>query len=303
MIRTTSSFWAAFFYYIFNTFAFIFRYLATLLIFFLFIFSLIYELYWVHLLIFGIGIALLFGLSFYGAIIMSYLLRDVWDQRVEFIFREVKNGKRPRFILYLRPFNVDMGWVDFQSGRPWWYPPARIFEPWLAFALERYAPVVALIRNIEDYDFAKSNIKRPDMLWADQHLTAVGAGRFSVDEWRQDVLLSMQACLKILIVPLPSDELIWELNRIKEMDLLNKCVFVMPPESRSKFTEKKWNQAVREYHHVGIELPAYDRSGLLFTVENNGAVRHTMRFPKSSIFFLRHSLKQLMTEKQQSKIQ
>lgn len=245
-----------------------------------------------------VGIALLFGAAFYGVIPLAYLIQRAWDQRAVFIFKAVRDGKKPRFLLYLRPFSSDSGWVDFNSGRPWWYSSSRLFEPRLALALEKYAPVIALMRDPDDYDFGKSQIKYPDLFWADGHLQGFGVGRFSIDsdKWKQTVKLLMQACIAILIVPLPSDRLLWELNKIKDRNLLSKCVFVMPPESNIYLIERKWKQAVKAFLREGIELPVYERYGLLFTNDDSGVIRETKCFSRSNIF-LRYSIKQLLAQR------
>ena len=269
--------------------------LAPVLLVSLLIFSLFYGFSHKQILLSLGGLALLFGISFYGTMAVYVQLQRAWDKRAQDILSSTKEGRRRSFTLYLRSFDQDRSWLDTHSGRPWWYMPA-LFEPRLAFALEKVAPLIALRVSSSDYESGKVQLRNPKLIAFDEHLQGVGAGRADSDteHWQETAKILMQRCLAILIVPSKSDGLAWEIHQIRDRSMLEKCVFIMPGNHRTGFAKQNWELTAKELRRVGIRAPSFHRSGRLFTVDNSGLVRKTAAFHKWSLSLLRRSILRLL---------
>jgi hypothetical protein len=132
----------------------------------------------------------------------------------------LRGAEAEAYSLYLRPFAVT-GVLEVDVSDRW--DEKVELESVLAEALWPLGPVVALGQPGE-------------------HL---GAGRIAVDEeeWRQAVEKLMRQAQRILLIPSNRPGTLWEIQRILDLELLSRTIFVMPPTERWATT---WATARRE---------------------------------------------------------
>lgn len=151
-------------------------------------------------------------------------------------------------------------------------------ESYVTHAIRRIAPMIALGRPGE----------------------ADGAGRIPTDErgWKSEILLLMQHCKAILLVPSDRPGTLWEIATLQRDGLLGKCVFVMPPRSRKKQfdTRGRWQAARAALAAMAIELPDYQDGGMWFRLAADGRVSEVEPLLLGSVRQTRKSLKRLLDD-------
>jgi hypothetical protein len=100
---------------------------------------------------------------------------------------------------------------------------------------------------------------------------AIGVGRITTPdaEWQRDVQKLAHAAQSILVIPSNHAGTQWELNYLKEQNLLSKSIFVMPPDSSDEIVSN-WNRSSTQ---VPIWMPPYSGKGMLYTVNPDGKLQ------------------------------
>ena len=129
---------------------------------------------------------------------------------------------------------------------------------------------------------------------------AFGAGRVITadQEWKQDILLMLHRCRAILLIPSHREGTLWEIESIYREGLLEKCILLMPPYSRKAVdTADRWGQAQKAAAALGLELPDYQKAGMLFTLNASGKVSAVEPLILGRSRPLRKSIKRLLKAK------
>lgn len=161
---------------------------------------------------------------------------------------------RPHFSLFLRPFTVT-GKISiknpFASSTLW---PTTFSEP-------RIIDLEEMLAQVFSNEAPLLGFGRPG--------EAIGAGRALVtdQEWKREIAKWMFFAELILIVPASSEGSEWEIRFIKEQNLLEKCIFVIPPDLLSLLATKALRMEL-----LPIKVPPYDEKGSLYTVNSNGDI-------------------------------
>jgi hypothetical protein len=176
--------------------------------------------------------------------------------------------KSQNFALYLRPFKVT-------DNVPTSLPGFLDFEGLLEDALRDTIPLFALGHPMETY----------------------GAGRILTDDasWQKKIIPMMEEAQTIFIIPSDRPGTLWEIEHIFQNNLIEKCVFIMPPTGATKWTKKPeenweydkalidqsrdWVDAARALEAVKIHLPRYEQSGGLFTISPDGELNKYWQMP------------------------
>ena len=190
----------------------------------------------------------------------------------------------PDFVVYLRAFEVTGRlsvplYLRFTKMVAMGNLTVNDVESYVSKAAKRLGPVVALGRPGE----------------------AFGAGRVVTPdaEWKQDILLLLRRARSILLIPSHRPGTLWEIESIQREGLLEKCIFIMPPQSKKVIdTAERWAQAKAAAEKLGIELPEYQHKGLLFTLSTAGKVSGVESLTLGSTGPLRRAIKRLMNPSQ-----
>lgn len=182
------------------------------------------------------------------------------------------NSEFLRGTLYLRPFEsmnqyqyVNPFSLTFGTPEDYERPYRVDIERLLAEALEQTAPLIALGVQGEHY----------------------GAGRIwrTETDWKEAVMHLAKSVRHILLLPAANEGTQWEIGLISRLDLWQKTIFVMPPDSRRGSTKarRSWDRAITKTRdNWNFELPAYDPKGALFLVDDSGNVVVQITFPIGS---------------------
>ncbi|NIR71712.1 hypothetical protein GWN42_22510 [candidate division KSB1 bacterium] len=191
-----------------------------------------------------------------------------------------------RFFLYLRPFthtgkvrqwNPRKSYVPFLPG---FFEPGKLeLETVFSDALASETPLVALGRPGEQF----------------------GSGRLSLNEneWQQVVKRLIEDAYGILVIPSFHAGTKWEIEVIRDKDYFDKCIFVMPREVKFSGINMadEWQQTVQVLDRLKIWLPPYQKSGLFFTLDDNGKFSNGEVFDLTSEEKLRAALARLRNAK------
>jgi hypothetical protein len=176
--------------------------------------------------------------------------------------------KDQNFALYLRPFKVT-------DKLPTSLPGFLDFEGLLEDALRNTIPLYALGHPMETY----------------------GAGRILTDEasWQPKIISMMDAAQTIFILPSDRPGTLWEIEHVFQNNLIEKCVFIMPPTGATKWTKepkenwkydmalvdqsRDWADAARALETFKIHLPQYEQSGAFFTINRAGELNKYREMP------------------------
>ena len=220
---------------------------------------------WKYLLFSGLSVTI-------GGTVQYWDTRAIQKQRdAEALttYERVLKGETPYFYLYLRPFavrntlGINNQAKSFNPYAPnYWLPNTFDLEELLANALVAYGPVLGLGAPGE----------------------AVGAGRLPSDEreWQAVILKLMHSAPRILVIPGSYVGTLWEIGQLKDASLLKKTVFVMPPSLEGSEAhdalDTYWRAAKEATQEIGIELPHYSPSGLVFSIGNDGRLSQQQQF-------------------------
>lgn len=168
------------------------------------------------------------------------------DHQAEQDYQKVKNGGSLEFALYLRPFRMDTRMIRKTVG-------AKL--------------------GIISYSYYTGNdqIYLEDMLRqviGDYPVVGIGPsergiGKIAAPEsqWKEDVRLLATNAKLIFLIPFDSPGCLWELQLLRENQLLNKTVFIIPPRAFTKgstveeHTLKDWKRIQCYYSECCLQLP------------------------------------------------
>lgn len=181
---------------------------------------------------------------------VNVLAADIW--------REIEEGKKPKFSLYLRPFKITnkvrMVNEDYSSNlfdMERYDEPASVdFEEIFAEAASLSAPLIALGRPGE----------------------AIGAGRIATNDenWKERFARLAALAERIYVVPSSNLGTKWEIEALVANGYLKKSVFLCPPANTNKLNvhrNSNWETGTR---NLPIEMPPYAAAGLFFRVDDSG---------------------------------
>ena len=101
--------------------------------------------------------------------------------------------------------------------------------------------------------------------------------------WPRMFDLASKAARLIIVIPGVTPSLLREVGALASSDRLSKVVLLMPPTPSGAIRwiaayrepqqiSVKWEHARTEWRRIGIELPAYQKSGMLFALHSDGTV-------------------------------
>lgn len=115
-----------------------------------------------------------------------------------------------------------------------------------------------------------------------------GAARVQSTEtkWQQDVTKLMHEAKHILMLPSDRPGTVWEGQQIKELGLLHKTSFVMPPQMRvgKRPYSETWKRAYKTFRRIGLQIPKHVEKGLIFSLLPTGELGRFSLFQETSLF-------------------
>ncbi len=110
----------------------------------------------------------------------------------------------------------------------------------------------------------------------------LGAGRIQVEneDWEKVVIRLLQGASLILMIPASGTGILFETEWIMTHGLSNKMIFIMPPSPMMEIIcnreagQQEWSKTTETFSRVGIELPNYSLTGMLFSVGRKGRISH-----------------------------
>jgi len=180
---------------------------------------------------------------------------------------------RDRYIVCLRSFSVSAQMLEVTTRDTRWspfrMPPGETeqivsVETALIDALWSYAPVIGLDRDKSDF----------------------GMGRATVADnaWEQTVERLMINADSIVLIPGVTPGLKQEYSLLRKFNLLNKTLLIMPPSDDGNLEAwtELWCQASNvAISELGVKLPPYRSTGLIFAVDGSGDLEAAIPFPQS----------------------
>jgi len=176
------------------------------------------------------------------------------DRRADRIARRGPVKPEP-FFLYLRPFDttnsfvINQGHLNFFSFERWERDGFDDLERVLSRTLKPTAPLIGLGHPGEHR----------------------GAGRVEVTEveWKDKVADLARAAEFIFAIPSYHEGTLWQLSFISQEKLIEKCIFIMPPNGGPGFVTKldaaeRWKQAEAACSKLGLPLPQHHQGGGFF---------------------------------------
>jgi hypothetical protein len=206
-------------------------------------------------------------------------IQSVRDQRAREIFTAVKEGKRPRYTLYLRPsITRNRLLIQMYSGRLTEEDSGSEeidLETILALSFPRSMPIIGLGTPGEILEGGSwsgsidSSGIHPNFSFA----PGVGMIKTTAGMWRWDFKRLANSAELLLIIPYAYEGTMYELKEIKENEYLDKCIFIMPETlDGGTWHKEQWEKGMEKVKQLGIELPPYERRGMLFKVSQDGCV-------------------------------
>lgn len=143
------------------------------------------------------------------------------------------------FTLYLRPFAVDVAPIPF----------SRL----VCDALDDLAPPI-MLGNAGSLD-APVNVPSTD------------------ENWREQFARLADAATMIICVPLASTSTLIEITHLRELSLLHKTIFLIPPKTAidgARDTENWYEQSRVVLEQQGVTMPASENVGVMFSLMRDG---------------------------------
>jgi hypothetical protein len=213
----------------------------------------------------------------------------IYDMEAATLFKEIVEGQRKIFSVFLRPFYVTNKLFEsrFVTGGPdtmlpttYLKNPNSWLEVELVKAMRGTSPVIGLGRPGE----------------------ALGVGRILTNEqdWRVAVTGLIDCATYIFCIPSGHPGTLWEIDHIVEHSLLAKTIFIMPPlpqtrRKKEKFgLEEDWANLIVEMKKRGLTFPKYEKEGMLFSIKSANSV-DTQTFELNSPRSIRMGVEALVT--------
>jgi hypothetical protein len=216
--------------------------------------------------------------------------QKAYDIKALALYKEINEGQRKTFSVFLRPFYVtnrlsEEG-IVYPPITPWAFltDPNYHLETQFVKAMRWISPIIGLGRPGE----------------------AFGVGRILVSEedWRGVAAKLIDLAAYIICIPSSRTGTLWELDYIAERGLLYKTIFVMPPlPPKGLFSRKRfelsddWDKLVIEAKKRGIPFPEYENRAVLFCVRSTSSIEK-MEFKLNSFRSIRKSVKALIKMQQ-----
>jgi hypothetical protein len=189
------------------------------------------------------------------------------DATARSIWQEVQEGKRPRFHLYLRPFDITN--------------KARVLNR--NYGTNLFSPRHYEEQSSTDFESILEDASSLPLIALGRPGEAIGAGRISTNEgtWWECFLKLADAAEKLFVVPSDNSGTKREIEWIKSTGNLKKCVFICPPRGVKVHIESNsdWDRAAGQ---LGIQLPAYTSYGKLFRVADDGRLVREVKIGASN---------------------
>lgn len=133
----------------------------------------------------------------------------------------------------------------------------------------------------------------------------LGAGRIETDDdgWQDYVRRLADAAEFIIMLPSHRAGTQWEIKHILDENLLTKSVWIMPPStSRNRSDSRAYWLAAQEKTReaCGLNLPAYDDHGMVFSYDERLQVRNAEPLDLSSQSSLQQSVRRVLSITQSS---
>jgi hypothetical protein len=221
----------------------------------------------------------------------------IYDMEAATLFKEIVEGQRKIFSVFLRPFYVTNKLLEFsrsfyeddlENPIKFLKSPTSSLEVGIVKAMRWTSPVVGLGRPGE----------------------ALGVGRILTNEedWRAAVTGLIDCAEYIFCIPSGHPGTLWEIDHIVEHSFLTKTVFIMPPLPQTfgawpPWRKKKvgvvgleedWANLIVEMKKRGLSFPKYDEEGMLFSIKSANSV-DTQTFKLASPRSIRRGVEALVT--------
>jgi hypothetical protein len=195
------------------------------------------------------------------------ITQEVRDKEAEEIYIQILRNKIvPIFFIYLRPFSTTNRLTGDNIRTPVplspdYYNTKKIdWEEKIANALTEYGDLIGLGKPGE----------------------ATGIGRIAATEkkWKVAVKNLYLHCQHIFVIPGFQKGIVWEVNLLKEVKILDKCTFIVP--SMLGDLSKDYLKLTREaFEEIGLKFPEEinSRNGIIIAFNNNGSVRKSADLP------------------------
>lgn len=205
------------------------------------------------------------------------------------VYASIRRGVDPRtdYALYLRPFWVTgrqkpvddaafeatrdgtsaRDFQDAQTGK-WVRTEMPIFQGQVGVSLRQ-----STFEQNEEFESAveRSFAFAGTLLALGAPGEAVGAARVSVVEadWKAAIIALTQSANICIVIPSENPGTLWEIRRLVQYRLLNKCCFIMPPRTFVFDYSLSWHAVALEVSDA-LVLPPYDDAGMLFVYAADG---------------------------------
>jgi hypothetical protein len=104
----------------------------------------------------------------------------------------------------------------------------------------------------------------------------------SNSDWKKAVRALAASATRIVVIPDTGRNMLWELSLLKRRGWLGKTVLLLPPSSGlDKSAEKAptdWNRLRETLRKRFIQVPEYDATGRLFTLNSDGTVNREVEY-------------------------
>lgn len=102
----------------------------------------------------------------------------------------------------------------------------------------------------------------------------LGAARVQSTEelWQDDVTQLMKKAKLLLLLPSDRPGTVWEGEQLRNLNLLQKTIFLMPPQMPFKdgFYSAAWERARKAFADVKLQIPVHSPRGLVFQLTADG---------------------------------
>lgn len=206
---------------------------------------------------------------------VALLLTISWVWRRSFHHTQKRRDKRAsmviegkvdfQYVVYLRSFSQpsDSDWIrELESII------TRVFEP---------KEILITLQSGHDQE----PIRPGNQVYEDGlRVGYLGAGRIQVknEDWENVVIKLLHKASLILLMPASGTGLLFEAEWIMKHGLMHKMIFIMPPSSMmemmfgSVVSQQVWSDAAGDFSRIGMQLPPYNLTGMLFSLDRKGHV-------------------------------
>lgn len=209
----------------------------------------------------GVVVAAVFALPALLGLFISYFYEKgqqrLRDERATMVLSKVKEGEKCEYSLFLRAF-VTTGKMPQVLPRSHFEFLGGVkaydnMEYLVARATEHTAPLIALGNTDEE----------------------MRAGRIAASEenWKGIFDLLAPHAKVLLLLPSETQGTQDEIDWIRDRQLWNKVILLMPREDRSYKWAELWESMRPNLKKIGLDLPQYRKCGMVFWVNERGQLK------------------------------